>query len=567
MFCLCKNRLRASVTRDNRARDRGDTLLEILVALMIISLAAVALIGSLLVSTSSSITNRGMVNLDGVLRSMAESARYEIQTRPQDGTNGPLFDCSLSNYPMISDPYPDSGTPGVSGAPGTTAVVVFGAGFTAGTPTVTVGGTPVNPMTVLAGSSGDYTIMFTPPNTGQVTLSDGTNKASSRLPFTTTGSPRGSTPGTTASTYSNYKLASSVVPSCSSNTAAINLTLVNSDPGNAASDQLGFVVGNFAPQPVLVTATSSPVAPNTTAQDVPATVTFTASITDHKGMPITTGSVAWTVTYSGPGTWTGSCPSTGSPFQCTVSAMVGQSGIYQATATYSGAAYPTGNSGTSAIKLQPAQPMSTLSANATNNGGPLVFTDTVVGSNGVSPSSTTQPTWLIQASDGATPTCDSTSGPTNPDSVTSVWTCTLNSPNTSDSYDVSATYIPGSNPNYGVGFAEQTFAIPVITVTGTANRAGVVTFKVTSVTKPAGYTGPANTDTITWNITTDQALPPFAQPCTTATPLSGASASCSFLGLAADHYTATVTFANSPGSASYDQNYAADTATSNTVTG
>jgi prepilin-type N-terminal cleavage/methylation domain-containing protein len=61
------------------ATDRGDTLIEILLALIIISIAAVALLASFATTTSASATYRTIANSDAAVQVAAETARYDIE--------------------------------------------------------------------------------------------------------------------------------------------------------------------------------------------------------------------------------------------------------------------------------------------------------------------------------------------------------------------------------------------------------------------------------------------------------------------------------------------------------
>ena len=63
-------------------RDRGDTLIEILVALVIASLTAAALLGALVTALTASGIHRTLSNLDTVLRSNVEEAKYVIELQP-----------------------------------------------------------------------------------------------------------------------------------------------------------------------------------------------------------------------------------------------------------------------------------------------------------------------------------------------------------------------------------------------------------------------------------------------------------------------------------------------------
>ena len=75
----------SAVTRDP---DAGDTLVEVLLALLIISLCVVALMTGLVTSISGSATHRSLSSIDTVLKSYAETitSQVELQTTP-----APLF--------------------------------------------------------------------------------------------------------------------------------------------------------------------------------------------------------------------------------------------------------------------------------------------------------------------------------------------------------------------------------------------------------------------------------------------------------------------------------------------
>ena len=63
-------------------RDRGDTLVEIIIALAIIGITVSALLAALVTALTSSGVHRSLTNLDTTLRSNAEEAKYLIQLQP-----------------------------------------------------------------------------------------------------------------------------------------------------------------------------------------------------------------------------------------------------------------------------------------------------------------------------------------------------------------------------------------------------------------------------------------------------------------------------------------------------
>lgn len=73
-------------------RDRGDTLLEVLIALAVVAIAATALIGGVLSSITASSAHRSLAVNDADLKSYAEAAQNQIQRQAS-----PLFaDCATT---------------------------------------------------------------------------------------------------------------------------------------------------------------------------------------------------------------------------------------------------------------------------------------------------------------------------------------------------------------------------------------------------------------------------------------------------------------------------------------
>jgi prepilin-type N-terminal cleavage/methylation domain-containing protein len=435
--------------------ERGDTLIEVLVAIAVIAIALVALLGSLMESTGASVTHRNMANLDSILRSFAESARYQIQTQPADGSIGPLFRPCATSYPLASDPYPNS-------APSGTWITVFVTGFAPNSNlSVTVGTTSVS---IVSGTqtdgAGNQTVIFTAPSAiGQqpVTVSDTAgDSATPKVPFTV--APSGSV--ITSSTYSNYTITSSVAAyptgTCT-NQQQITLKLFDSQSGHAAADQLPFVVGNFGPAPVTVAVSS-------TAQTVPSTLTFAASVTNAAGAPVTSGTLTWSFASGTPGNPT--CPTSTLPANtCTVNITnYSNSGNYSVFATYhaaSGQAYPDGYVGQTTAILDQAQPAITLSQTATS--GPLAF-NASVGGGGPTPNGSMA--WTISGTDGSNGTCATQTGPTGASSPVT-YTCMSNvtSPVTGVTYTATANY--GNDTVYDKAVKDLAVTVPMVTVAGT----------------------------------------------------------------------------------------------------
>lgn len=84
--------------------DRGDTLVEVLIALAIVAIAGTALIGSLLTSITASSEHRSLAGDEAALKSYAETAQQLIQRQ-----SSPLFTSCATTYavplPPVSTGY------------------------------------------------------------------------------------------------------------------------------------------------------------------------------------------------------------------------------------------------------------------------------------------------------------------------------------------------------------------------------------------------------------------------------------------------------------------------------
>ena len=168
--------------------EAGDTLIEVLIAIVIIALTVTALLGALVTAITSSTTEQSLATVDSVLNGFAQAAQYEVQQ------TSVFINCDTNPYRLISAPSPASGPAG-------SAATVFVTGFAASHPlTVTVGGTTA---TLANGSmsstdgNGDATVTFTVPAglTGSqiVSVSDGTSTPSPTA-FFVGGTVKGTTP-------------------------------------------------------------------------------------------------------------------------------------------------------------------------------------------------------------------------------------------------------------------------------------------------------------------------------------------------------------------------------------
>ena len=166
----------------DRARDseRGDTLIEVLVAVVIIGGAVAALLGALLTSTSSSVVHRNATSFEAYVSSFAETARNALEFQAYNGSGtGPIFApcASPSSYQLVGSPLPKSGPPGAS-------VAVLGTGFTpSGGSNGTFSGAAFNGSSAgfsvnainssSTGDIGQFTVPTLPAGSYQVTPFDG----------------------------------------------------------------------------------------------------------------------------------------------------------------------------------------------------------------------------------------------------------------------------------------------------------------------------------------------------------------------------------------------------------
>jgi type II secretory pathway pseudopilin PulG len=150
------------VRHQPRRDERGDTLIELLIATTIIAITVSALFGALIGSITGSVEHRSLATLNTVLKSFAESAKYDIQLQPLvSGVSGPEYTECATSYRVLGGPSPSSGPVGA-------AVTLFGTGYAANSSlTVTIGSVFVPAAGVTSGSTsngkGEVALTFTVP--------------------------------------------------------------------------------------------------------------------------------------------------------------------------------------------------------------------------------------------------------------------------------------------------------------------------------------------------------------------------------------------------------------------
>jgi type II secretory pathway pseudopilin PulG len=85
-----------------RRSDQGETLVEVLLAVVVIGLTVVALLGGLVTSITASAEHQSISSIDALLKSYAETAKFQIELQPTVASppSAPLFqDCSGTGSP------------------------------------------------------------------------------------------------------------------------------------------------------------------------------------------------------------------------------------------------------------------------------------------------------------------------------------------------------------------------------------------------------------------------------------------------------------------------------------
>lgn len=544
--------------------DRGDTLIEILMTVAVISIAMVALIGGLLTTVSASTTHRNFATADTALRSFAETAKYAIETAPSNGaSSGPQFaQCvgSASNYKVVGDPYPRSGPAG-------TTVTVFGLGY-AGNGGANIGGVTANNIRLLPGTlgapSGEISVFTVPAGlaAGSYTVYPfGGSTDASPVQFTVTSSASGASPFA-----SYYTLSASLqywngagwsvgcTPGSSSNLQQLTFTLNDSQPNNGGQDQASVVLGNYKTLGTPTVSTSLPMGESST-QSLGSPLTFNATVTAAAGYATPTGTISWSFPA---GTPAGSqnCPNFTLPGTATCTVTGSNAGTFTPTAIYSGDLVNGPAEGNQAsITVNPAAPpFFTVSVNPTSSasgptvGATLTYKATITPQGGITPTGTI--TW------------------TPPPGSSCVEPITQNVPASPGPYSVTCTV---TSALVGTQTAQAAFT------SGDANypnqgpaSASVIVLNATSVTVTASsvLSGSKTNITFTATVNSPNALPhgdqvswsgmPAGTNCPTALPNSAPyTLSCTINNAAATTYSPVVNFlgdsthATSSGTTSY----------------
>ena len=553
---------RVSLQGFDDQKDRGDTLIEILMTVAVISIAVVALIGGLLTTVSASTTHRNFANADTALRSFAEAAKYAIETAPSNGaSSGPQFtQCapSASSYKVAGDPYPRSGPVG-------TTVTVFGLGFATNT-SANVGGVTANNIRMVGGSSGAISVFTIPSGLAagsSYTVYPFGTTDDSPVQFTVTaaGTPSGATQfasyytlGASLQYWTGGAWSGACTVGSPSNLQQLTFTLADSQPNNGGQDQASVVIGNYKTLAAPTVTTSLPVGESAT-QSLGSPLTFNASVTAAPGYPAPKGTISWSFPSGTPAGAT-NCPTFTLPGTATCTVTGSNAGTFTPTALYSGdLVNGPGEGNQASITVNPAMPPffavsvnPTSSASGPTVGATLTYKATITPQGGITPTGTI--TWTPPAGSSCVePVTQNVPASPGPYSVT----CTVNNA-LAGTQTAQATFTSGdaNYPNQGPTSATVT-VLYATSVTVTASS--VLSGSNTNITFSATVNSPnalPHGDQVSWSGM------PAGTNCPTALPNSAPyTLSCTINNAAAATYSPVVNFlgdsthATSSGTTSY----------------
>lgn len=523
--------------------ETGDTLLEVLIALVIISLSVVALLGVLTTSITSSAEYRSLVTVDTVLKNFAEAVKYDIELQPQPAPTH-YVNCATT-YQVVSE-YPttafvDSG------------VTVFGTGFVnpnASNMSVILSqpsGTPITITSFLDGgpiitSASDISATFAlqnsslpggyiPPGSYNLTMSDGpagTVESASQL--TVTPSPSQLNPAT-GPAGTSVTVSASGFQATTALTVTVGGTTATITSGGT-TDAYGNAVVTFT-VPSTATGTQSVVVSDGTYSS---TSTFTVSPSVGGPGPAVTAipsAVAGsTVRIASIAYWDNSTsvfdPTCGvndnSGIQLITLEATGPSNVndtLQLVVTDPTSGAPPGP--TLAVSWTPASPVP---------GQPVTLTTTLTPGSPVCGGSPAvcYPTgtvyWSFTATGGISPPpsaqpCAGGTSVTQQSGDVSQATCTLTGSQVAAGLDQIAVSYSG-DIDYGPASALQVMTVAQLVPTMTVTSSPTNPIAGEPLTFSATVTGPANdtqpTGSVQWTFT-GPGIPP--QPCPTPTALTG----------------------------------------------
>jgi type II secretory pathway pseudopilin PulG len=439
--------------------EAGDTLVELLIALVVIGITATALLAGFSTSLSASAEHRNLATIDTALKGYVEAATYQIQLQqPANPTFSNFFSsCGSATPGAYSSAITATMSPAVPtgfALPTGYRASITNVQFLTGTtwsPTCTAGVQPPQPQMLTAqvtGNGGSESLDFVvsdpaylpaPPAAPAITSANSSTQTSTNsftIPITATGTPEPSL---------------SIPPA----TLPAGVTFVDNGGGSGtltgtASVTSPFTVGTYT---FTITATN---AKGTATQTFTLTINAAPNITSASGVLFTEG-VAGSFTVTTTGTPTPTLTESGA-LPSAVSFVANANG----TATISG---------TPALGTAGNYPISITASNGV--GAPFVQAFTF----GVT--AATKPVFTSAASTGFTPKVTSTF------SITTTGAPAATLTETGDTLPPGVTFT--ATPNSGTA-----------TISGTAKNSGKGTYHITiSATNVAGTTTQAFTLTVT----------------------------------------------------------------------
>ena len=438
----------ARARRDAADLESGDTLLEVIIAIVVISIGVVALVGALTASITDSVTYRSLASLDTILKNFAEAAKYDVQL--QSSTSSTYANCDGASwsasgppsYEVVSE-YPTTATTG-------STVTVFGSGFQPATPvTLALGAVPITTFTgdSQVASDGTISTTFVVPTGVSGTSEISLNSVSSAPPLMVP-----ATGPTTFSAVSGYRVRISSVAywdnsitagspavfdtSCGpNNQAGIQMIGLLATAPNNVSDSLSIAVSAPDLQPVM---TVKPLPP------VMGQLSFTATLAGSQGGGFPAGSVAWSIDGGSSICGSTALQQVASTTVSTTTCPISVPGSYQVVATYnpSSTSQYDSTTGYASGTLVASSILTLASPSSPTTSMTLPFTVTVSGTGGVVPTGSI--TWVSSNPGSLSCAASSALHATGSNTSATQITCTATAPG---SYLVTAIYSGDANYN------------------------------------------------------------------------------------------------------------------------
>jgi type II secretory pathway pseudopilin PulG len=289
----------SDLSRWSRRDEAGDTLIEVLIALLVIGVTTAALLGAFATSISASAEHRNLATIDTLLKSFAETATYQIQLQPN-----PLFASCAGSYDITvaftvpagyavatsSVAYWNNATfvpgcatgstapqqitafaTGPNGSSDTLAFVVMDPAFAQAAPTITTASTDTAP----SGTAFTFAVLASgaPSPTVTSTLSTG-GALPAGITFVDNGNGVGALTGTNLVVAGTYQITFTAANALGSVTQSFTLTVTAAPAFTSSSSDTVASNSSFT---FAVVAPGVPAATLTEAGSLPVGVSFASS--------------------------------------------------------------------------------------------------------------------------------------------------------------------------------------------------------------------------------------------------------------------------------------------------